>query len=208
MKIKYDYNILFKLYDILDKSIYYFLNGKIDNDKRTDDVIVDLVGYNGAKTSDYVATKTIEICDDTYICLLYGILGNEMNEVFDYLEIYGSSYIIVFMDYFKNIKTENIGNEDSLNMEEKLSYVMGNSTAFNGISQIVEFFIKLTSRVKPNSGTIQEKINSTAPTMIAAKILNDIKPLTENDCDGSFIPYERIMELLKVNIGDILIGKF
>ena len=192
----------------MDRSIYYFLNGKIDNDKRTDDVIVDLVGYNGAKTSDYVATKTIEICDDTYICLLYGVLGNEMNEVFDYLEIYGSSYIIVFMDYFKNIKTENIGNEDSLNMEEKLSYVMGNSTAFNGISQIVEFFIKLTSRVKPNPGSIQEKINSTAPTMIAANILNDIKPLTENDCDGSFIPYERIMELLKVNIGDILIGKF
>ena len=69
MKIKYDYNILFKLYDILDKSIYYFLNGKIDNDKRTDDVIVDLVGYNGAKTSDYVATRNI------WIVIYYNIYG-------------------------------------------------------------------------------------------------------------------------------------
>ena len=208
MKIKYDYNPLFKLYKELDYAMYGIVNHKNNNDEETDDLINTLVGYNSAKLSNDVKSKTVEICDDVYLYLLYGAIGNDFNEVFDYIDIYGSSYIIVYMDYFKDIKTEDIGSEDSLDMGEKLSYIMGNSNAFNGICSIVEFFIRLTNKVKPNPGSIQEKINSIAPTMIAANILNRIKPLTENDCDGAIIPYERIMELLKLNIDNILIGLF
>ena len=113
------------------------------------------------------------------------------------------------MDYFKSIKTVATKvPDDNTSIEERLDYMMGNSKTFDAICNIVNFFIKLTSRVKPNPGSIQDKINSTAPTMIAAYILNRFKPLEENDCESSIIPYNRILELGNVPITKLLTGIF
>ena len=211
MKTKYDYNPLMKLYNILDRSIYQLKSNPphIDNDEFTDEVISTMLGYNSVKFKPNAQAKTVEICNDIYLYLLYNAEGNDYNEVFDYVEVYGSSYIIIFMDYFKSIKTVATKvPDDNTSIEERLDYMMGNSKAFDAICNIVNFFIKLTSRVKPNPGSIQDKINSTAPTMIAAYILNKFKPLEENDCESSIIPYNRILELGNVPITKLLTGIF
>ena len=98
MKAKYDYNPLMRLYEILDNAIYdsvYKINE--DFDDTPDDVINSILKYNNCAFSDNVNSRTIEIIDDTYIYLLFGAKGNEFNEVFDYVDIYGSKYIIIFI---------------------------------------------------------------------------------------------------------------
>ena len=86
--------------------------------------------------------------------------------------------------------------------------MMGNSIYFDAICNIVTFYIAIISKVKPNPGSIQDKINSTAPTMIAANIINSIRKLSENDCEDSIIPYTRIIELMQIPISNILLGLF
>ena len=211
MKAKYDYNPLMRLYEILDNAIcdsVYKINE--DFDDTPDDVINSILKYNNCAFSDNVNSRTIEIIDDTYIYLLFGAKGNEFNEVFDYVDIYGSKYIIIFMDYFKNIKRDKISEPvDNYTVEERLEYMMGNSVEFDAICNIVSFFISLISDVKPSPKSVQEKINSTAPVMIAAFIINKYRPLEENDCESAIIPYNDIMEMLNTGtLSTILLGLF
>lgn len=209
MKIKYDYNPLMRLYAVLDDAIYNLVYNIAGFDNKTDDVIDSILKYNNCAFSDTVNSITIEIVNDTYLYLLYGVKGNEFNEVFDYVDIYGSKYIIIFMDYFKNIKREKMSEPTgNYSVEEKLEYMMGNSSEFDAICNIVSFFISLISDVKPNPRSVQEKINSTAPVMIASFILNKYKPLEQNDCESSVIPYENIIEMLGMDLNNILLGLF
>lgn len=204
MLIKYDIDPLVSLYSYLKQSIYKTNKG---TDDEVDDIIRSVLEHNRCAFSDNVSSTTIQLTEDKYLCFMYGVKGNEFSEVYDYINIYGTSYIIIFMDYYKAIKTE-IKNTYSLNIEDNLDNIMGNSIYFNAICEIVNFVIKLLSNIKPPSGSIQEKINSIAPTIIAANIINDIRPIQEEDCDGAIIPYSRIIELLNTNINLILIGIF
>lgn len=203
MVVKYDIDPLVSVYSYLKQLIYKTNKG---TDDEVDDIIRSALEHNGCGFSDDVSSTTVQLTEDKYLCFMYGVKGNKFSEVYDYINIYGTSYIIIFMDYYKNIKTEIKTN--SLSIEDNLDNIMGNSIYFNAICEIVNFVIRLLSNIKPPIGSIQEKINSMAPTIIAANIINDIRPLQEEDCDGAIIPYDRIMELLNTNIDLILIGIF
>ena len=208
MLCKYSSNPLFKVYNALNTNIHALIyNETVNYDDKPSSVIDALLKYNYCGYSEEVKSITNEIIkDDTYLYLIYGVKGNENAEVFDYVNIYGSKYIIVFMDYFTNIKTE--PPKESLNIGDVLDNQLGNSVYFNAICSIVEFAIQIIDNVKPVPGSIQQKINSTAPTMIAANIINDIRSLEEADTDGSIINHQTILNLLNENIGDILVGLF
>lgn len=206
MKCKYETDPLYNLYcqlklALVDKNITY--------DEAPDDIINAILGNNGCAFNDSVKSSTIELMSDTYLYLLYGAKNNEYNEVYEYINVFGSRYIIVFMDYingslkhYDNIKSNN------MTIEEEAVYMMGNSTAFNSICNIVEFFMRLIYGQKPNSGSVQQKQLSIVPSIIAASIVNEINPLQENDCDGSILPYEVIMEYLNQPILNIILGLF
>lgn len=204
MIAKYNDDPLMLLYLHLKALIYKTNKG---TDDEVDDIIRSALEYNGCAFSDNVSSTTIQLTEDKYLYFIYGVKGNKFSEIYDYINIYGTSYIIIFMDYYKTIKTE-IKDTYSLNIEDNLNNIMGNSIYFNAICEIVNFIIKLLSTIKPPIGSIQEKINSIAPTIIAANIINDIRPIQEEDCDGAIIPYNRIIELLNTNINMILIGIF
>ena len=167
-----------------------------------------MLEYNSVAFADKIKAKIYFLYDNIYLYFVSGAKGNDYNQVYDYVDVYGSSYIIIFLDYFKGINTESISEPDNTSIENKLSYMMGNSIYFDAICNIVTFYIAIISKVKPNPGSIQDKINSTAPTMIAANIINSIRELSENDCEDSIIPYTRIVELLQIPISNILLGLF
>ena len=209
MHVKYDANPLLILNDELQRRIYDFvIKDEFEDAEKIDDVIKRMLEYNSVAFTDNTKAKIYFLYDNIYLYFVSGAKGNDYNQVYDYVDVYGSSYIIIFLDYFKGINTESISEPDNTSIENKLSYMMGNSIYFDAICNIVTFYIAIISKVKPNPGSIQDKINSTAPTMIAANIINSIRELSENDCEDSIIPYTRIVELMQIPISNILLGLF
>ena len=209
MHVKYDANPLLILNDELQRRIYDFvIKDEFEDAEKIDDIIKRMLEYNSVAFADKIKAKIYFLYDNIYLYFVSGAKGNDYNQVYDYIDVYGSSYIIIFLDYFKGINTESISEPDNTSIENKLSYMMGNSIYFDAICNIVTFYIAIISKVKPNPGSIQDKINSTAPTMIAANIINSIRELSENDCEDSIIPYSRIIELLQIPISNILLGLF
>ena len=209
MHVKYDANPLLILNDELQRRIYDFvIKDEFEDAEKIDDVIKRMLEYNSVAFTDNTKAKIYFLYDNIYLYFVSGAKGNDYNQVYDYVDVYGSSYIIIFLDYFKGINTESISEPDNTSIENKLSYMMGNSIYFDAICNIVTFYIAIISKVKPNPGSIQDKINSTAPTMIAANIINSIRELSENDCEDSIIPYTRIIELMQIPISNILLGLF
>ena len=209
MHVKYDANPLLILNDELQRRIYDFvIKDEFEDAEKIDDIIKRMLEYNSVAFADKIKAKIYFLYDNIYLYFVSGAKGNDYNQVYDYIDVYGSSYIIIFLDYFKGINTESISEPDNTSIENKLSYMMGNSIYFDAICNIVTFYIAIISKVKPNPGSIQDKINSTAPTMIAANIINSIRKLSENDCEDSIIPYSRIIELLQIPISNILLGLF
>lgn len=209
MHVKYDANPLLILNNELQRRIYDFvIKDEFEDAEKIDDIIKRMLEYNSVAFADKIKAKIHFLYDNIYLYFVSGAKGNDYNQVYDYVDIYGSSYIIIFLDYFKGINTESISEPDNTSIENKLSYMMGNSIYFDAICNIVTFYIAIISKVKPNPGSIQDKINSTAPTMIAANIINSIRKLSENDCEDSIIPYTRIVELMQIPISSILTGLF
>lgn len=209
MHVKYDANPLLILNDELQRRIYNFvIKDEFEDAEKIDDIIKRMLEYNSVAFADKIKAKIHFLYDNIYLYFVSGAKGNDYNQVYDYVDVYGSSYIIIFLDYFKGINTESISEPDNTSIENKLSYMMGNSIYFDAICNIVTFYIAIISKVKPNPGSIQDKINSTAPTMIAANIINSIRKLSENDCEDSIIPYTRIVELMQIPISSILTGLF
>ena len=209
MHVKYDANPLLILNNELQRRIYDFvIKDEFEDAEKIDDIIKRMLEYNSVAFADKIKAKIYFLYDNIYLYFVSGAKGNDYNQVYDYVDVYGSSYIIIFLDYFKGINTESISEPDNTSIENKLSYMMGNSIYFDAICNIVTFYIAIISKVKPNPGSIQDKINSTAPTMIAANIINSIRKLSENDCEDSIIPYTRIVELLQIPISNILLGLF
>ena len=209
MHVKYDTNPLLILNNELQRRIYDFvIKDEFEDAEKIDDIIKRMLEYNSVAFADKIKAKIYFLYDNIYLYFVSGAKGNDYNQVYDYVDVYGSSYIIIFLDYFKGINIESISEPDNTSIENKLSYMMGNSIYFDAICNIVTFYIAIISKVKPNPGSIQDKINSTAPTMIAANIINSIRELSENDCEDSIIPYSRIIELLQIPISNILLGLF
>lgn len=209
MHVKYDANPLLILNNELQRRIYNFvIKDEFEDAEKIDDIIKRMLEYNSVAFADKIKAKIHFLYDNIYLYFVSGAKGNDYNQVYDYVDVYGSSYIIIFLDYFKGINTESISEPDNTSIENKLSYMMGNSIYFDAICNIVTFYIAIISKVKPNPGSIQDKINSTAPTMIAANIINSIRKLSENDCEDSIIPYTRIVELMQIPISSILTGLF
>ena len=209
MHVKYDANPLLIVNNELQRRIYDFvIKDEFEDAEKIDDIIKRMLEYNSVAFADKIKAKIYFLYDNIYLYFVSGAKGNDYNQVYDYVDVYGSSYIIIFLDYFKGINTESISEPDNTSIENKLSYMMGNSIYFDAICNIVTFYIAIISKVKPNPGSIQDKINSTAPTMIAANIINSIRKLSENDCEDSIIPYTRIVELMQIPISNILLGLF
>ena len=209
MHVKYDANPLLILNNELQRRIYDFvIKDEFEDAEKIDDIIKRMLEYNSVAFADKIKAKIYFLYDNIYLYFISVAKGNDYNQVYDYVDVYGSSYIIIFLDYFKGINTESISEPDNTSIENKLSYMMGNSIYFDAICNIVTFYIAIISKVKPNPGSIQDKINSTAPTMIAANIINSIRELSENDCEDSIIPYTRIVELMQIPISNILLGLF
>lgn len=200
MQGKYDENPIYNLYKLMNNA----LTNKIVNCKEIDPVLKLILLNNGCKIYDdreYSLAKlyesTCEIIPDEYrICFITGMLGNDVNEYYDFLIFNGMKTLVVFIDYFRDISYGTYNAEDPL---VELKIAMGNSVYYDAIKKIVEVFY-LTSEPIPG-GLLTTTMATTQrwnQAIIAIRILDHFKPVDENDV--SDIPIEDISKILD---GDI-----
>lgn len=195
MQGKYDESPIYKLYTLLDKE----LTKKYTCNMQIDKILKYILLNNGCKINEgYAQYQCIEniIPDEYSICFINGIIGNDVNEYYDFITFNGMKYLIVFKDYFKDISYGTYNSQDPM---LDLKIAMGNSVYYDAIKKIVEVFY-LTSEPVPN-GLLTTAMAATQrwnQAIIAIHILNQFKPVDENDIPD--IPMDDINKILDGNI--------
>lgn len=195
MQGKYDNNPIYNLYNSLLINLDDSLRDQYDD---IDKMLKLILLNNGCKLSEnslQLQRKTI-IRDDYMVCYVSGMIGNDVNEYYDFLIFNGMKFLIVFIDYFNFIKKEDINENDPL---YELKITIGNSIYYDAIKKIVEVFY-LTSEPIPG-GLLTTTMATTQrwnQAIIAINIINNFKPVDENDV--SDIPMEDIKNILNGNI--------
>lgn len=152
-----------------------------------------ILSNNGCAFSDNVYAHCDYILDGSYG--LYYIIGgkaNATNDNYDYVELKGMPYFVIFLDTFMDIN--DIPGEFDNEISKAASAFMGKSAYFDAIVTIINAFMSTLS----NAGLYSSTLSTTAagfvrrrtPFIIAGKIIKEIcGEVNENDIAGIEIKY-------------------
>lgn len=197
MQGKYDYNPVYKLYELMDN----ILMSKVIKCNEIDPVLNLILLNNGCKIHDNAHIKVYQtsydiIPNEYKVYFITGMIGNDANEYYDFLIFNGIKTLVIFIDYFNNISYGTYNSQDPM---VDLKIAMGNSVYYDAIKKIVEVFY-LTSEPMPG-GLLTTAMVTTQrwnQAIIAIHILNKFKSIDEDDV--SDIPMEDIKKILDGNI--------
>lgn len=202
MKTLFDNNPLKEFNDALEKEIKTLLNKNYkDEYESINSLIKVILMNNGCGFADESYGKSVFIMDNSYgIYFIIGGTGNKVNEFFDFINLNGMNYFVIFLDVFKDIMNKNKFNE----IAEIAAEILGNSNYFYTITKLVNIFITTIA----NQATFTSTLSTTAmasnyrfaPYIIAGSIIyNIVGELNENDVSG--IDYNDLTEI--INSGKI-----
>lgn len=169
-----------------------------DTYKSIDPLIKLMLSNNGCAFTKDSYAHCDYILDDSYG--LYYIIGgkaNATNDNYDYLEINGMPYFVIFLDVFMDIN--DVPGEFDNDISRAARSFMGKSAYFDAITTIINAYMSTLS----NAGLYSSTLSTTAaglvrrrtPFIIASRIIKDIcGDLTENDIAG--IEYDHVMKII------------
>lgn len=199
MQGKYDENPVYELACTLKNELRWYMSLKDRLSKERGYINIDgilklILLNNGCKISEDTEPRqyiTDIIPDEYKLCFITGMIGNDANEYYDFLIFNGMKVLVIFIEYF-NITDGYVDPTDPLS---ELRIAMGNSIYYDAIKKIVEVFY-LTSEPMPG-GLLTTAMATTQrwnQAIIAINILNEFKPVDENDV--SDIPIKDIKRIL------------
>lgn len=200
MEGNYEYNPIYKLYIALKTYFKYNHDNNTDEYCEIDQLLKLILLNNGCKSRPDIDIKQSIYCmnNDYDIYFISGMIGNDINEFYDFIYFNGKKVLIIFIDFF-DIKT----NEEI--KPNSPDFIMGNSVYYDAIKKIVEVFY-ITSELNP-SGILTSAMATTQKwnkSIIAIHVLNEFKKVDENDvCD---ISMDDINKILNGNINLLLYG--
>lgn len=208
MRTKYDFNPLCMFSDEMYLALHNFIMPNKLPDKNQympiEPLLKKILLNNGCGFKDGAREKLVQILPDYILCFIIGGQGNQANEFFDFVELYGMQYLVVFLDNFKGIKTSNetLPDKDKLSSDEVISYgmntLMGNSPYFDDIKKLTDVFVSTiynpAIQTQSLAATAAASNYRWAGAIIAGKILNSFRPLTEYDIEG--ISLNDLMQLI------------
>lgn len=186
------------LYYLSDTYIQYGYYDKIDN------LLKLILLNNGCKMSDQIYGKSVFIMDNSYgIYFVIGAIGNDVNKIYDLVDIDGMIYFVIFLDIFKGINDNNT--KEVTNDITNYETLFGKSNYFIDICKLVDVFIKMISSpfIFTNDFSTTAIANNYRyiPYIIAGHIFLTVRnELTEDDIEGCGIP---LPELLKYIYSDL-----
>jgi hypothetical protein len=112
--------------------------------------------------------------------------ANEVNNYYDYIEFFGTKYLIIFMDYFENF------------FKPEQPEIIGRSVYFDAIKKIVDVFISTTTSAAELMGSLSTTAASNmyrfAGVFIASLIIDELVGLNEDDV--SIIAYNDLKYMI------------
>ena len=179
-------NLYGNMYRELESYIMQFNYSDINIDRgyyrKLDEILKLILLNNGCKISQEKEQEQY-FCDiipnEYQICFVTGMIGNDANEYYDFLIFNGVKVLVIFIEYFNDIIVGEVDEDDEL---YNLKTAMGNSVYYDAIKRIVEVFY-LTSEPMPR-GLLTTTMATTQrwnQAIIAINILNEFKPVDEND---------------------------
>ena len=194
MYTKFDKPLVYKFYEEFDRQL------KGNSQVQDIDKLLKLILMNNGVGMADECKQSVQclIEDELYVYYLYGAKANESNEYFDYIDFYGTNYLVIFMDYFEDIVTqEKIDNEQD-NITKIAMENLGNSVYFDAIVKLVEIFTYITNPITKSSVMLKTAASQNIryiSHIIAGKIINQFKTLTEADIDN-IIALDELNELI------------
>lgn len=210
MQTKLNYDPILNTYNILYDVIKRYHAKGVNFEKEIDPLLFKILMSNSCLSSNKHTPKTLSfdvIDDEVKIVFVENMMGNAAKEYMNFVDIFGTKYIIIFIDYFDGIK------DVKDNKEDDIKDVLGNFNYIDALASIVKFIIKI---IIPINGDMSITCCAgiryyKAPIIIAAKIINDISPIDpEIDLPTVMeIPWDELKEIInedKINIELSLIG--
>lgn len=203
MRGKYDYDPIYKLYGNLLSEINLYVTNK-SADKITDygytgidDLAKLILLNNGCKmTADEVVfQKIMPIIPDEYnMCFIYGMIGNDVTQYYDFFTFNGTKNLVIFVEYFNIMQASDDQDSDHESPSHILKTAMGNSVYYDAIKKIVEVFYSTFEPVTSNLlTTAMASTQRWNQAIVAIHILEHFKQVDENDV--SDIPLEDIRKI-------------
>lgn len=202
----YNENPIFNLYNYLLQSIKQAVDEKFNLTEKNDYTEIDsllkaILLNNGCKiASDKVQYQKIYNIQNNYdMYVISGMLGNEVNEYYDFLFFNGSKILVIFIDYFHIMEENRLVNYNEDDPEYYLKKVMGNSVYYDALKKIVEVFYMTTEPMI--NGLFHTSMGSNQrwnQYIIAIHILEHFKTVDENDV--SDMPISDIRKIADGNI--------
>ena len=194
---RYEESPIYKLYEALYNE--FTMEENSDNKSSIDPLLKLLLINNGCKINEEVEPTQNNITiipNKLEIYFIANMIGNDANEYYDFLIFNGKKIIVIFTDYFQFVTIKDLDPEDPM---YELRMAIGNTIYYNAIKKIVEIFY-LISEPMPG-GLLTTTMVTTQrwnQAIIAANIINEFKPIDENDiCD---IPINEVKEMLNKDV--------
>lgn len=187
---------LFELYEVILSEFKWFKNNKdeawfpyIGRTMNTDESVMKLIlENNGCAFTDksIIHLSTLKSTPNYVLGFMWDARANEVNNYYDYIEFFGTKYLIIFMDYFENF------------FKSEQPKILGRSVYFDAIKKIVDVFISTTTSAAELMGSLSTTAASNmyrfAGVFIASLIIDELVGLNEDDV--SMIAYNDLKDMI------------
>lgn len=187
---------LFELYEVILSEFKWFKNNKdeawfpyIGRTMNTDESVMKLIlENNGCAFTDksIIHLSTLKSTPNYVLGFMWDARANEVNNYYDYIEFFGTKYLIIFMDYFENF------------FKSEQPKILGRSVYFDAIKKIVDVFISTTTSAAELMGSLSTTAASNmyrfAGVFIASLIIDEFVGLNEDDV--SMIAYDELKYMI------------
>lgn len=187
---------LFELYEVILSEFKWFKNNKdeawfpyIGRTMNTDESVMKLIlENNGCAFTDksIIHLSTLKSTPNYVLGFMWDARANEVNNYYDYIEFFGTKYLIIFMDYFENF------------FKSEQPEILGRSVYFDAIKKIVDVFISTTTSAAELMGSLSTTAASNmyrfAGVFIASLIIDEFVGLNEDDV--SMIAYNDLKDMI------------
>jgi hypothetical protein len=147
-----------------------------------------ILGNNGCVFTDksIIQLSTLKSTPNYVLGFMWDAQGNAVNNYYDYIEFFGTKYLIIFMDYFENF------------FKPEQPEIIGRSVYFDAIKKIVDVFISTTTSAAELMGSLSTTAASNmyrfAGVFIASLIIDELVGLNEDDV--SMIAYNDLKDMI------------
>lgn len=204
MKIRLDKDPVVSYFTYLDSFIGD--NYKDSETSDMDDIYRRILSLNDHDVANAkVIEREILPNNELVISFVFNAKCNNKTMCYDIIHMYGVTNIFIFADYFSGLYE----NKDSDAMNLIAKEIMGRSVYYEALKKISYIILDYIYPFKSDNLSMAGfKYHQRYPLYIAAKVLDNLEPLSISDIDSEIImkPEDLMRDIKSKNINSLILG--